>query len=101
MAEFKTFINQREAILKEPREVVNLYLHERLKISEIASLTNRSIYRILSKNDINPNRLKRFHNPVKYFYESGLKTNDIAKITGYSPRNIRYIIKKGNNGNYK
>jgi hypothetical protein len=78
-------------------EVVDLYMNSSgKKIKEISQLTGKSIgeiYRILQSHSIIPNRLKNNHRYVLEFAESGLPINKIAELTGYTERNVRYIIK--------
>lgn len=79
-------------------EVISLYLNQpKLTVNEIASFTKRpvsEIYRILHAHDVSPNRLKSNHDKVKSLLGLGWNTNEIAKLTGYTERNIRYILKK-------
>lgn len=77
-------------------EIIGLYLSNQ-KISEIAIKTNKSyaeIYRILHNNNVHPNRLRTNHHHVVDFALGGMGINQIAELTGYSPRNIRYILNK-------
>jgi hypothetical protein len=77
-------------------EVVNLYLSFR-KVNEIAAVKNISVaevYRILHRNDIVPNRVRPNHQNVLDFASSGLSVIQIAELTGYTPRNVRYILSK-------
>jgi hypothetical protein len=76
-------------------DVVFLYL-QKTKIEEIAIQTGRSIgeiYRILDRNRITPNRLKTNHQNVLYYHEAGFNVPEIAGYTGYTERNVRYILK--------
>jgi len=60
-------------------------------------MTNRSvaeIYRIIQKNGGSPNRQVTNHENVRMFAKSGLATKHIADLTGYTPRNVRHILKK-------
>ena len=79
-------------------EVIAIYLHNsNRKITEISSITGKSIgeiYRILHNNGVVPNRLKTNHNNVIEFAQSGLSVSQIAELTGYSIRNVRYILSK-------
>lgn len=79
------------------KEIVHLYLnHPKMQISEIAQKTNKSIgeiYRILKANEVSPNRLKVNHEKVKNLADLGWGIKEISEITGYSTRNIRYILK--------
>lgn len=80
----------------EDNYVINLYLNNPdISIKEISLKTNNSIgeiYRILQSNLIKPNRNKLHYNNVIEFAKSGLPINRIAELTGYSSRNVRYIL---------
>ena len=90
MEGFKNFFKQ--------QEVIRLYLNSPGKrIAEISVETGESvgeIYRILHGNGINPNRLGANHQNVMDFSRSGLSVQQIAELTGYTPRNVRYILSK-------
>jgi|GEM_PF-2787107 len=78
-------------------EVANLYYgnYPGAKVKEIAMITGRSVgelYRILHKHG-SPNRLKQNYHSVLTFADSGMDVNRIAELTGYTPRNVRYILK--------
>lgn len=79
-------------------EIINLYLNSpQMRISEIAERSGKSegeIYRILHANDISPNRLKTNHQKVHSLAHLGWNVRDIAELTGYTPRNVRYILSK-------
>ena len=80
------------------QEIISLYLNNYDKnITEIAHVTGKSIgelYRILHNNGIKPNRLKNNHYNVLNFASSGMSVPQIAELTGYTPRNVRYILAK-------
>ena len=78
-------------------EVANLYYSQYpgTKVKEIAVVTGRSVgelYRILHQYG-SPNRLKQNYQSVLSFADSGMNVNRIAELTGYTPRNVRYILK--------
>lgn len=77
-------------------EIVNLYLNSpKIRISEIAQQFGKSeaeIYRILHANDVSPNRQMVNHQKVKNLSQLGFKVREIAEYTGYTPRNVRYIL---------
>lgn len=79
-------------------EIIHSYLsNPKLAVSEIARhyhKTESEIYRILHANDISPNRLKANHQKVTNLANLGWGVNDIAEFTGYTPRNVRYILSK-------
>ena len=79
-------------------EVVNLYLHNpSVKVSELANQAGISLaefYRILSKYSVKPCRLGLNQGLVRSYSEEGHSVGDIAKLTGYTPRNVRYILTK-------
>jgi len=87
---FDTFDKHKET------EVINLYFQTKMQIKEISQKTNISvgeIYRILHKHG-KPNRKSTNHENVLFFANSNLPINKIAELTGYSARNIRYILRK-------
>jgi hypothetical protein len=93
MLNFKEFFYAQEST---DYDVIYLY-HSNKKIDEIVTITNKSvaeIYRILHRNDIMPNRMRPNHQGVVDFASSGLSVNQIAELTGYTPRNVRIILKK-------
>lgn len=95
---FKYYVNANTA----DHAVIDTYLNTRKKISEIAEDFGKSqaeIYRILHSNDISPNRNRVNHQKVHSLFNLGWKNNEIAEFTGYTSRNIRYIINKIKNEN--
>lgn len=77
--------------------IISAYLHSQMKISEIAQEFGKSeaeVYRILHANDISPNRLKTNHEKVQYLSSLGWGIKEIAGFTGYTARNVRYILQK-------
>ncbi|RDJ35510.1 MAG: hypothetical protein DWQ19_11885 [Crenarchaeota archaeon] len=78
-------------------EVASMYFHNnQLKVREIAQKCGRSIgevYRILHRFG-SPNRQISNHENVLSFADAGFPINKIAEFTGYTPRNVRYILKK-------
>lgn len=81
-------------------EVANIYFHNPgIKVREIAEKANKSIaevYRILHRFGT-PNRQLPNHENVISFASAGFPIKKIAEFTGYTPRNIRYILKKSEN----
>lgn len=79
-------------------QIIHLYLNQNnVSVSEIARLFERSeadVYRILHAHDISPNRLKVNHQKVKNLSQLGWNAQQIAQFTGYTPRNVRYILAK-------
>ncbi len=79
-------------------EIIQSYLNNsKLKVSEIArqhQKTEAEIYRILHANDISPNRLRANHQKVHNLSNLGWGIHDIAEFTGYTSRNVRYILSK-------
>lgn len=79
-------------------DIINVYLNSpKMRISEIANQFGKSeaeIYRILHSNDISPNRQKVNYQKVQNLSQLGWAVRDIAEFTGYTPRNVRYIIAK-------
>jgi predicted transcriptional regulator len=79
-------------------QIIHLYLNRNdISVGEIARLFERSeadIYRVLHAHDIAPNRLKVNHQKVRSLSQLGWDIQEIARFTGYTPRNIRYILAK-------
>jgi hypothetical protein len=94
MENFYNFLSEQE---QENKRIVGMYLQSpKINIYEIAKNSNKSIgeiYRILKSNDIEPNRLKTSHKKVESLARLGWGIKEIAEFTGYSTRNIRYILK--------
>ena len=97
MQGFRGYINTNG----DDAKLIQLYLHNPdMKIAEIANLTGRSqaeIYRTLHHNQISPNRLKQHGEKVLNLHRIGWTIDEIANVTGYSSRNVRYIISKNLN----
>lgn len=78
-------------------EIASMYYHNaNMKVRDIATITGKSIgevYRIIHRNG-SPNRKINNHENVMAYAASGMSVNRIADFTGYTPRNIRYIIGK-------
>jgi len=78
-------------------EIANLYFHHtNVKISEIANRCGKSVgevYRILHQYG-RPNRQITNHETVISFAQAGFPINKISEFTGYTPRNVRYILKR-------
>jgi AraC-like DNA-binding protein len=91
---FKQFITDQGG----DRDIINVYLNSpEIRISEIAQQFGKSeaeVYRILHANDISPNRQKINHQKVQNLAHLGWAVREIAEFTGYTPRNVRYIIAK-------
>lgn len=79
-------------------EIIDLYLnHKNLTVNNIAQFTERSeaeIYRILHANSIQPNRVRVNHQKVQNLAHLGWDIPQIAEFTGYTTRNVRYILNK-------
>lgn len=94
MLGFQQFFNDQN----NDSNIVRLYLNNpETKISELAIQVGKSqaeIYRILHAHDVLPNRLKINHEKVIQLHKVGWNINEIAQFTGYTTRNVRYIISK-------
>lgn len=94
---FKDYVRHLEYGYTE-QEIINFYLnHTHKRVHDLARETNTSvgdIYRILHSHNVKPNRLKTNTHNVLYFSDSGLPVSRIAELTGYTPRNVRYILSK-------
>lgn len=80
------------------QEVVSYYNNNPdKKIKEISQITGKSvgeIYRILHNYSVTPNRQKTNHHNVINFARFGYDIPQIAELTGYTERNVRYILSK-------
>ena len=80
----------------EDHEVVQFYVtNPDMKVTELAKTVNRSIpelYRILDRHGQRPNRLNTNTRMVLDFANSGYTVKQIADLTGYTTRNVRYIL---------
>ncbi len=78
-------------------QVVNVYLSRpELSVSKIGNLfglSEREVYRILQFSNISPNRKNMHKEKVQHLHGLGWGIKEIANFTGYSERNIRYILK--------
>lgn len=92
MQGFKLFVENLEST------IISDYLHNpELQLKELAAKHGKSkaaIYRILKNSHVQPNRLKKNHEKVVNLSHLGYKNSDIAGYSGYTERNIRYILKK-------
>lgn len=77
-------------------ELVHIYLNNpSIKVTEIAKLSGQSLpefYRLLRRNNVEPNRLKVNQHLVMRYREAGYPIPQIAQLTGYTTRNVRYIL---------
>jgi hypothetical protein len=78
-------------------QVINIYLaRPDLSVSKIGNmfgLSEREVYRILHVSQINPNRKNLHKEKVQHLHGLGWGIKEIANFTGYSARNVRYILK--------
>tara|TARA_Y100000034_G_scaffold134066_1_gene201509 strand:- start:16385 stop:16690 length:306 start_codon:yes stop_codon:yes gene_type:complete len=94
MAEFREFIEAPPERIITDFDVLRSYFTG-TKVSEISDFSNRSageIYRILKKHGVSPNRLRAKHQYVMNFSDAGMTIPQIAELTGYTQRNVRYIL---------
>lgn len=81
-------------------EIIQAYLTQpKLSVMTIAQMHEKSeaeIYRILHANSVSPNRLRAYHQKVQQLSQLGWGISEIAQLTGYTPRNVRYILAKVN-----
>lgn len=97
MRGFKEFFNLSNNISSES-QVVFLYTNG-LEWNEISKETGRSkgdIQRILEKNHVSRNRLKKKHTLIDHFKDAGYLPNQIADYVGMSPQGVRYVLRKNN-----
>lgn len=98
MLNFKEWLQNSEYNFNDS-EIAGMYFHNSdIKVRDIAKKTNKSVaevYRILHRFG-SPNRKISNHANVFSFAEAGWPINKIAEFTGYTPRNVRYILKRNN-----
>jgi hypothetical protein len=91
---FLEFFNQHDRY--EDHEVAQFYVtNPSMKIADMAKRVGRSIpelYRILQRHGHQPNRLNTKKQMVLDFSRSGYSLKQIADLTGYTIRNVRYIL---------
>ncbi len=95
--DFMEFFNLHEPGRKyEDHEVVQYYVtNPTMKVTDMAEKVGRSIpelYRILQRHGQKPTRLNANRQMVLDFSKSGYPINQIADMTGYTVRNVRYIL---------
>ena len=94
---FKEWFSHLDTTPLSDSDIVNLYFHDpNMKVKEISLKSGKSIgevYRILHKYG-SPNRQITNHETVISYDQAGFPIKKIAEFSGYTPRNIRYILKK-------
>ncbi len=95
--DFLEFFNLQEPGRKyEDHEVVQFYVtNPDMKVKDVAAKVGRTIpelYRVLQRHGQAPTRLNVNRQMVLDFCKSGYTVGQIADMTGYTPRNVRYII---------
>lgn len=97
MENFREFFTNSDGYYSD-HELINFYTNNpKVKIRELSQMTGRSIgeiYRILHNYNVSPNRLNTNHHNVVNFSNFGFGVPQIAELTGYTPRNVRYILSK-------
>ncbi len=78
--------------------IIHLYQNQS-SISDIKQemgISDGEIYRALRRHGVNPNRrTSPYHDDVLYYGQCGMPFGEIANMTGYSTRQIRNILDKG------
>lgn len=95
---FREFVETQPHVYTD-MDVASLYFNnfEKRSVKEIAEITGRSvgeIYRILDRHHFRANRNRINHHGVLSLADQGFSPDKIAEFTGYTPRNVRYILKK-------
>lgn len=78
------------------KNVVDMYLYNKLPVREISRITGKSIgeiYRILRRQYSEPNRRRTDQSCVISLADSGMPVRSIADFTGYTERHVRNILK--------
>jgi hypothetical protein len=105
---FREYVSETEraALLTEnlkeyDHEIAYLY-QQNVPISSIKNeiettygpISSGEIYRSLRRNQISPSRrTKPFRDDVIYFGQCGLELEEIARLTGYSKKQVKNILK--------
>lgn len=63
-------------------------------IGRLHGMSEREVYRVLRFNHVSPNRKSSRHESVRSLSGLGWGIKDIAEFTGYTTRNVRYILNK-------
>jgi hypothetical protein len=91
---FREFFELQDA---PAQDALWLYFHNpNLSVRQIAAATGKSVAEVYRKVHSvgQPNRKHTTnHHNVLAFSDSGLSIQKIAELTGYTPRNVRYILK--------
>lgn len=94
MQGFQNFFRERQI----DSQVVNSYMSRPdMSVSSIGKmhgLSEREVYRVLRFNHVSPNRKSVHHEKVQSLSRMGWGIKDIAEFTGYTTRNVRYILNK-------
>ena len=100
---FKEFLHREEERINEgvgahEFEVANMYFgqYPNMKVRDIARHFGRSVgevYRIIHRHG-SPNRVRDNSDSVIALAASGMNARRIAELTGYTPRNVSYILQK-------
>lgn len=79
-------------------ELVSLYQQSpAVPVSELSVACGRSVpdfYRTLKRYHVEPSRLRTNQHLVLSYATQGYPVSEIARLTGYTPRNVRYILQK-------
>ncbi len=97
---FRQFFSVGEpAVVKmSAAELVDAYLnHPDEHVTEIARRSGYALsefYRTLRRAGVTPCRLKTNQHLVSSYHNAGYNVSQIAELTGYTARNVRYILKR-------
>lgn len=96
---FREFIEQPDPAQRvySDLELIQLYQQNPdIRVDDIMRMTGRNIaefYRTLRRYNVSPSRLKTNHHLVVSYATQGYKVAEIAELTGYTARNVRYIMR--------
>lgn len=94
---FQAEVMSRDSSELTDDDIVMLYQSGSTTIRDLCNKCGKSIgdvYRILRKRNLHPNRRHLKHDNVSSLAKSGFSIQAIADLTGYTPRNVRYILSK-------
>ena len=80
-------------------DIIDSYFNKKESLRNLSKKTGKSIgkiYRVIHSFSV-PNRTKNNHRLVHSLKNHDLENKNISKITGYTTRQVRNIIKNGNN----
>ena len=97
---FQDFFEEDEGKYREFSEIEVAKLYQQnpnIRVTDLSRLTGRNVnelYRIFKKYSVPASRINTNKHLVISYAEQGYAINSIAELTGYTPRNVYFILKK-------